>query len=73
VSALFIFINSISGLTGLLMRGTSINSDTWYLLAVAVIGGIAGSYMGSKKMNSTILKYILAAVLSIASIKLMLT
>jgi uncharacterized protein len=73
VSALFIFINSISGLTGLLMRGTSINSDTWYLLAVAVIGGIAGSYMGSKKTNSTILKYILAAVLSIASIKLILT
>lgn len=73
VSALFIFINSISGLIGLLIKGTAINSDTLYLLAVAVTGGIAGSYFGSKKMNTNVLKYILAAVLSIASIKLMLT
>jgi uncharacterized protein len=73
VSALFIFVNSISGLIGMIMKGTVIHPDTWYLLVVAIIGGLAGSYLGSKKMNSTVLIYILASVLSIASVKLILT
>jgi uncharacterized membrane protein YfcA len=73
VSALFIFTNSISGLSGLLLKGTSIDPATWYLLGAAVVGGTAGAYAGSKKMNSTVLKYILASVLTIASIKLILT
>jgi uncharacterized membrane protein YfcA len=73
VSALFIFVNSIAGLIGMLMKGTVVHTDTWYLLSVAIIGGLTGSYFGSKKMNSMVLKYILALVLSIASIKLILT
>ncbi len=43
------------------------------MLLLALIGGLAGSYFGSKKMNSSFLNKILAVVLIIAAVKLVLT
>jgi uncharacterized membrane protein YfcA len=71
-SALFIFLNSLSGLFALMHGGFSFSSHiiTWVL--VGVLGGIAGAFSGSFKIHSEKLKYILAGVLVLASFKLIL-
>jgi uncharacterized protein len=70
VSALFIWVNSAAGLTGQLSGGAKISSQSFVLVAVALIGGFVGSYYGSKKFDNMLLRYLLAFVLTIASIKL---
>jgi uncharacterized membrane protein YfcA len=72
ISALFILVNSISGLSALVMKGFMPNPEIYIWLAAAIAGGFGGAYLGSKKFNNTILKYILAGVLLIASIKLII-
>ncbi len=71
VSALFIFVNSIAGLIAVISSGTQIPNSAYPLLGVAIAGGIGGSYLGSKKFDFKILKYLLAIVLMIAAIKLL--
>lgn len=73
ISAPFILVNSISGFTALLNKGISLSENVYYMILVAVIGGLIGSFTGSKKLNTTALKKILAIVLVIASIKLLLS
>ncbi|MCU0443942.1 MAG: sulfite exporter TauE/SafE family protein [Microscillaceae bacterium] len=70
VSALFIFVNSISGLLGLLIKGATIPADIHYVLAVALVGGILGGYFGSTRFNFKVLRYLLAVVLLVAIYKL---
>lgn len=70
ISALFIFVNSISGLVSLFSKGYTPEFITLYWVGVAILGGIIGSYLGSKKYNFKTLRYILAAVLMIAIVKL---
>lgn len=70
VSALFIWVNSAAGLIGQVSSGVEISSKSFILVAVAVVGGFFGSYYGSKKFNNSLLRYLLAFVLIIASIKL---
>lgn len=73
VSALFIFVNSISGLFGFLSKGGTLPISSASLITVALIGGILGGYFGSKKMNTLVLRNVLAAVLLIAIFKLYTT
>lgn len=73
VSALFIWVNSVSGLAGQLSSGLSLQTASFLLVAIALIGGVFGGYYGSKKINNKTLRYILAFVLIIASVKLFLT
>ncbi len=70
VSALFIWVNSIAGMLGLLSSGIVIPLASIPIAVVAVLGGILGGYYGAKKTNNLHLKYILAVVLVIAAIKL---
>lgn len=70
VSALFIFVNSISGLCGSIANGDEIPASSVSFIAVAVIGGLLGGYVGSKKMNVPMLRNVLALVLLIAVYKL---
>ncbi|WP_246147005.1 sulfite exporter TauE/SafE family protein, partial [Seonamhaeicola marinus] len=73
VSALFIWVNSAAGLIGQLSSGVVLEKESFILVAVALIGGVLGGYYGSKKINNTNLRYILAFVLIIACAKLMFT
>ena len=70
---LFIFLNSISGMIGLVSKGISIDSTIYLWIVIAVAGGLAGSYFGAKKFNSIVLKKVLAVVLVIASFKLIVS
>lgn len=70
VSSLFIFFNSISAFLGLIFLEIHPSNNSFLLLILAIIGGLIGSYYGSRKWNNQILKYLLAIVLFIASFKL---
>ena len=73
ISALFIFVNSLSGLGGQLTRGIHFSSDMVVYVAIAFAGGLLGSYFGSLRFRQDLLKYLLAAVLMLASYKLLFT
>ena len=73
ISALFIFVNSLSGLAGQLQKGINFSADMYAYVAIAFAGGICGAYFGSLKFKSNILKYLLAAVLIVAAYKLLFT
>ena len=73
VSALFIWVNSASGLIGQISSGVVIEKASFVLVVIALIGGILGGYYGSKKINNKNLQYMLAFVLMIASAKLFFT
>jgi uncharacterized membrane protein YfcA len=72
VSALFISVNSLSGLFGQINKGgIHLTHNLQYAVAATILGGLLGSYCGSQKFNVPTLKYLLAIVLTIASFKLM--
>lgn len=75
VSVLFILVNSFAGLLGnyLLGKGTHIldlPGEVWIWIAAAVVGGLIGSTLGSKKFDSITLRRVLAVVLLFAGVKL---
>jgi len=73
ISALFIFVNSFSGLAGQMTKGLNLSPDMISFVAIAFTGGLCGSYFGSLKFNQNILKNTLAIVLLVAGIKLIFT
>ena len=70
VSALFIWVNSASGLVGQISSGVNLDIQSFGLVAIALVGGFFGAYFGSKKINNQNLRYVLAVVLVLASVKL---
>ncbi len=70
VSALFIWVNSAAGLAGQFSNQISLNSQSVLMVALALVGGLLGSYLGSKKMSNKGVRVLLVLVLSAASIKL---
>lgn len=73
ISALFIFVNSVAGLAGQFTKGIHLSTDMYAYVAIAFAGGLFGAYYGSLRFSSNILKYTLAAVLMMASYKLLFT
>jgi uncharacterized protein len=73
ISALFIFVNSLSGLIGQLTKGIHFSPDMYAYVGIAFTGGLCGAYFGSLKFNQNILKYVLAIVLMLAAYKLLFT
>lgn len=69
-SALFIVLNSFSGLLGnsaaLMINPSTIN---WFVMAAA--GGITGAYWGASRFQHHTVRYLLSTVLAIASVKLL--
>jgi uncharacterized membrane protein YfcA len=73
VSALFILVNSISGLFGFVSQGGSLPASSGILIGLVFIGGLFGGYYGSVKFNSKGLRYVLSVVIGIAILKLYTT
>lgn len=73
ISALFIFVNSLSGLAGQLTKGIHFNADMYWYVIIAFVGGLCGAYFGALRFKQTILKNILASVLLLAVYKLLFT
>ena len=72
VSVLFILVNSASGLAGNYKQVSVLPPDVWIWIAAAVVGGVVGSTLGSKKFDSITLRRILAVVLLFAGVKLII-
>jgi len=73
ISALFIFVNSLSGLSGQLVKGISFSSDMAVYVVIAFAGGLLGAYIGARRFNQTAIKYMLSVVLMVAAYKLLFT
>jgi hypothetical protein len=71
VSAIFILLNSASGIAGLASSG-GLNpvNEIYLMLAAGIAGSIAGSWVGLVKLTTVKLTYMLAMVLLFASFKL---
>ncbi len=72
ISALFIFVNSLSGLGGQFTKGIHFSPDMVAYVAIAFAGGLGGAYFGALRFRQDVLKYLLAFVLMMASYKLLL-
>lgn len=73
ISALFIFVNSLSGLAGQITKGITFSPDMLFYVAITFAGGLCGAYLGALKFNQNILKNTLALVLMMAGWKLIFT
>ena len=72
VSAAFIFVNSVSGLGGMIVKGVAFDPAFVYMAIAGILGGLIGSRLGSYKLSYFHLRYVLAVVLLFASIKLII-
>jgi len=73
VSALFILMNSTSGLLGNWASTRNLPDELPMLLAAVLVGGAIGSFMGSRRLPAQQIKRLLAVVLVIAGLKLLFT
>ena len=69
-SALFIFLNSASGLAGLMTSQFSFQPNIIYWILGVMVAGLLGSAIGSRTFSEHNLKRVLSLVLIAASIKL---
>lgn len=70
ISALFILLNSAAGLLGHLASLGNVPDFAPWLALCAIAGGAVGAHLGSKHLPLTTIRYLLAAVLLIAGVKL---
>lgn len=70
ISSLFIFVNSVAGLSGYFIEDKTFPTESFYLVPIAVFGGMLGAYYGSGYFSNKVLKYVLATVILLASVKL---
>ena len=71
-SAVFILVNSAAGLTGHLAGGGTVPPVALPLTAVALVGGLVGSWLGARRLVPIAIRRVLAAVLVMAGGKLLL-
>lgn len=69
LSAAFICVNSIAGLAGFAIKGSSLPIMTWFLLPAVIVGAWLGSRWGSRHASFPSLQRALALVLIIAAAK----
>lgn len=69
VSALFIFLNSVSGLFSIYSKGLELPEHFVFWVISVVAGALIGGWVGSRKIKPEILRYVLAVVLLLACIK----
>lgn len=72
VSALFILVNSLAGLSGFILKSEMPDFQVVYMVIAGFLGGVLGSYLGSFRIREKYLRYALSGVLLFASIKLFL-
>lgn len=72
VSAIFIFLNSLSGIAGMYQNFPVITPQLIYMIVFALLGGYVGALYTKTKATPISLKYILSGVLLFAAIKLII-
>ncbi|MEO9546282.1 MAG: sulfite exporter TauE/SafE family protein [Crocinitomicaceae bacterium] len=73
ISALFIWVNSVAGLSGQYYHDELFLNEQLILMIILVVaGGFIGGYIGAKKLNNKKLRYLLSLMLFVAALKLIL-
>jgi uncharacterized membrane protein YfcA len=70
VSSLFIFVNSVAGLLGI-KHWILLDESLVYWIIIALFGGMLGARWGAQIASNQAVRWILALVLLIASVKLL--
>lgn len=73
ISSLFILVNSLAGILGQKLVGMQLDVNMVLWVALVMMGGFAGAFLGASKWNKKILERVLALVLVIAVYKLIFT
>lgn len=73
ISALFILVNSASGLAGNYAQVLKLPANVYVWIIAAIVGGALGATMGSYRFNSLVLRRLLAVGLFIGGAKLIFT
>jgi len=69
-SAAFIFLNSLAGLSGHILAGMDVSPKIILWIVAVMTGGLLGAWTGGFRLSAKQLKYLITAVLLLASIKL---
>lgn len=72
VSALFILVNSVSGLMGHFSALNQLHTHILYWAVAVILGGLIGSYLGTKRLNNNLILTFLSIVLIVAGLKFIL-
>jgi hypothetical protein len=70
-AAFFIFCNSIAGLLSIKEQSFFTEDFSYIWFFAAISGGFIGAYFGSNLYQNKTIRYVLASVMSVASIKLL--
>jgi uncharacterized membrane protein YfcA len=73
VSAAFIWVNSVAGLLGHCESVKSLPHQILWWTPAALIGGLIGAELGSRRLTPLTMRRLLAAVLVVAGLKMLLT
>lgn len=71
VSIVFVLVNSIAGLGGVIAESPTLPSALPLYIVGAVLGGLLGSYFGARQLPGRGIKLLLSVVLIIAAIKML--
>lgn len=72
ISAMFILVNSVAGLSGSLSRTMAFPGFIYGWAIAAIAGGMIGSGIGSARLDNATIKRVLGAVLLFAGVKMIL-
>ena len=72
VSVVFILVNSLSGLLGHLASVKNVPPEIVWWAPAALIGGLIGSELGSRRLAPMTMRRLLAVVLAVAGVKMLL-
>jgi uncharacterized protein len=70
ISSLFIFLNSLAGISSYFYNAKVFPSEAFYMVPVALVGGMLGACYGSGYFPNKVIKAVLASVILMASFKL---
>ena len=73
VSVVFILVNSAAGLLGHLSSVKNVPQEIVWWAPAALVGGLIGSELGSRRLAPMTMRRMLAAVLVVAGVKMLLT
>lgn len=72
VAAMFILVNSVSGLLGVFSHHPALSPNLPYWVCAVMVGGLIGAHLGSKRLNTALIQRVLAVVLLISGLKMIL-
>jgi uncharacterized protein len=72
VSAAFIWVNSVAGLLGHWQSVRSLPPEIVWWVPAAVLGGVLGAELGSRRLSPMSMRRMLAAVLVVAGLKMLI-